>query len=67
MELPWTPTFPGEASTKNEKDLIDRDKGLQKICSRKVKSLDAQGKESNSYVSVWRHVEGNKWILVYFI
>ena len=67
LELPWTPTFPGGASTKNEKDLIDRDKGLQKICSSKVKSLDAQWKESNGYVSIWRQVEGNKWILVYFI
>ena len=41
MELPWTPAFPGGASTKNEKNLIERDKELQKICGRKVKSLDA--------------------------
>lgn len=31
LELPWTLTFPGGASINNQKDLIERDKGFQKV------------------------------------
>lgn len=65
LELPWTLTFPGGASINNQKDLIERDKGFQKVWDRRVKSLDGQGKGPNGYVSTWRQVGGNNlhWIV----
>lgn len=65
LELPWTLTFPGGASINNQKDLIERDKGFQKVWDGRVKSLDGQGKGPNGYVSTWRQVGGNSlyWIV----